>query len=39
VGKPVFATIERGLVRRKLGRLEADDRQALCDALQQLLGP
>jgi len=38
VVKPVFATIERGLVRRKLGRLEADDRKALNDALGRLLG-
>lgn len=37
--KPVFATIERGLVRRRLGRLEEDDRHALNDALHHLLGP
>ncbi len=37
--KPVITTIERGLVRRKLGRLEADDRRSLEDALRQLLGP
>ncbi len=37
--KPVITTIERGLVRRKLGRLEADDRRSLEDALHQLLGP
>jgi len=37
--KPVFATIERGLVRSKLGRLSADDRQTLGDTLRQLLGP
>ncbi len=39
VVKPVFATIERGLVRRRLGRLEEDDRQRLGDALHHLLGP
>jgi len=36
--KPVITTIERGLVRRKLGRLEAPDRRALEDALGLLLG-
>lgn len=37
--KPVITTIERGLVRRKLGRLEAADRQSLGVALRELLGP
>lgn len=37
--KPVFTTIERGLVRRKLGRLGVDDRLTLGTALRQLLGP
>jgi len=38
VVKPVFATIERGLVRRRLGRFETNDRQILSDALPHLLG-
>jgi mRNA interferase MazF len=37
--KPVITTIERSLVRRKLGRLEAHDRASLGDALRELLGP
>lgn len=37
--KPVITTIELGLVRRKLGRLEADDRRSLEDALHRFLGP
>jgi mRNA interferase MazF len=37
--KPVLATIERGLVLRKLGRLQADDRQALRQVLRAILGP
>ncbi len=36
--KPVVATIERGLVLRKLGRLEEEDRQALRAVLQAILG-
>jgi len=36
--KPVVATIERGLVLRKLGRLEGGDRAALREVLGQILG-
>jgi len=36
--KPVVATIERGLVLRKLGRLEEEDRQALRGVLDVVLG-
>jgi len=36
--KPVLATIERRLVLRKLGRLEDEDRRALREVLQAILG-
>lgn len=36
--KPVVATIERGLVLRKLGRLEEEDRAALRKVLGEILG-
>ncbi len=36
--KPVVATIERGLVMRKLGKLEEQDRRALRDVLDVILG-
>ena len=36
--KPVVATIERGLVLRKLGRLEEEDRRALRGVLDVILG-
>ena len=36
--KPVVATIERGLVLRKLGRLAAEDRRALRGVLDVILG-
>ena len=36
--KPVFATIEKGLVLRRLGRLEQEDRKTLQEVLQILLG-
>ncbi len=35
--KPVLATIERGLVLRRLGRLEEEDRRALRRLLQTML--
>jgi mRNA interferase MazF len=35
--KPVVATIERGLVLRKLGRLEDEDRAALRKVLAEIL--
>jgi mRNA interferase MazF len=38
VFKPLLATVERNLVRRKLGRLEQEDLQALRDLLPTLLG-
>ena len=36
--KPVLATVERGLIRRRLGRLHEDDRRALRAALDAILG-
>jgi len=36
--KPVLATIERGLVLRKLGRLEEEGRRALRKVLDGILG-
>jgi len=36
--KPVVATIERGLVLRKLGRLAEEDRAALREVLAEILG-
>jgi mRNA interferase MazF len=36
--KPVLATIERGLVLRKLGRLADEDRAALRKVLDEILG-
>jgi mRNA interferase MazF len=38
VVKPVIATLERGLVIRKLGTLEEADRDALRRAVRELLG-
>lgn len=36
--KPVVATVEKGLVIRKLGRLDETDRSALLEALRAILG-
>jgi len=36
--KPVVATIERGLVLRKLGRLAEEDRAALRKVLEEIVG-
>jgi len=36
--KPVVATLERGLVLRKLGRLEGEDLQALRKVIGEILG-
>ena len=36
--KPLLATVQRGLVIRKLGRLEAQDRDALRRGLTKILG-
>jgi len=36
--KPLLATIEKGLVLRKLGRLEEEDRRALRGVLDDILG-
>jgi len=36
--KPLLATIEKGLVLRKLGRLEEEDRRALREVLDDILG-
>jgi mRNA interferase MazF len=37
--KPVIATIERGLIRRTLGRFWQDDIDALRTVLNSILGP
>jgi mRNA interferase MazF len=36
--KPVLATIDRGLVLRKLGRLDEEDRRTLRGVLRTILG-
>jgi len=36
--KPVFATVEKGLIVRKLGSVTDEDRSALGKALQTILG-
>lgn len=36
--KPVLTTVEKGLIVRTLGRLEATDQSALRDALRLILG-
>jgi len=36
--KPVVATVERGLVLRKVGRLDEEDRAALRKVLDEILG-
>jgi hypothetical protein len=36
--KPIFTTIEQGLVIKRLGELAEDDKQALRDVLQEILG-
>lgn len=36
--KPIFTTVERGLVIRKLGQLAKEERQALRTALSAILG-
>jgi len=38
VMKPIFTTVEKGLVIKRLGELAEDDRQALRDSLQEILG-
>ncbi len=38
VFKPLLATVEKGLVLHKLGRLEDEDRQALRAVLDDILG-
>jgi len=38
VFKPLLATLERGLVRRKLGRLGRKDRKSLRRVLDEILG-
>ncbi len=38
VVKPIFTTIEKGLVLRKLGSLQHDDRTALRNEVHSLLG-
>jgi mRNA interferase MazF len=36
--KPVLATVEQGLILRKLGALQGDDVQSLRSALRKILG-
>jgi hypothetical protein len=36
--KPLLATIENGLVLRRLGRLEEEDRRTLRGVLSEILG-
>ncbi len=36
--KPIFTTIEKGLVIKKLGKLTKKDEQTLREALQKILG-
>jgi mRNA interferase MazF len=36
--KPLLATVERALIRRRLGRLQDEDRRALRRALDAILG-
>ena len=36
--KPLIATVEKGLVPRKLGRLEEEDRRTLRGVLDGILG-
>jgi mRNA interferase MazF len=38
VFKPLIATVDRGLIRRKLGRLAADDLQTLRTLLPAMIG-
>jgi len=38
VMKPIFTTIEKGLVIKRLGKLAKKDEQALREALQKILG-
>lgn len=38
VFKPLLATIEKGLVLRKLGRLTEEDRRSLRGVLDEILG-
>lgn len=38
VMKPIFTTIEQGLVIKRLGELADKDKQALHEALQEILG-
>jgi len=38
VVKPVIATVERGLVIKRLGRLSEQDRTALVESLREILG-
>ncbi len=38
VMKPIFTTIEQGLVIKRLGELAEEDKQALRDVLQEILG-
>lgn len=37
--KPLIATVDQNLIRRKLGRLQAEDRQSLSDVLRAIVGP
>lgn len=37
--KPLIATVDQNLIRRKLGHLQAEDQQALADVLRAIVGP
>jgi len=37
--KPVVATLEKGIIVRRLGRLDPKDRVALESAIREILGP
>ena len=36
--KPIFTTVEKGLILRRLGQLQGKDKQALQKTLQSILG-
>ena len=38
VMKPIFTTIEKGLVKKRLGKLAKKDEQALRETLQKIIG-
>lgn len=36
--KPIFTTVEKGLILKKLGRISAKDRSVLQEAIQTIIG-